>query len=493
MKKNILKRVAVVLTACTLAMGTIMCTMTFLTPTVVHAEEEYLYYATLDISSKGWKSYNTGLNYNLSGGTAGKIYQGAKLAVISEKVNNSGYKVAYVYSEDLGRTCYVTAKYLKKVETPDVTESTTSKKVYYFVESEPFGELKTLTETLYASKIYKNVNSLSRTATNITIINVFSSIESLKDFFGTENLDRLEIATYVAAYNGNTEELAKRKKTFESMYKYLETVRNSLTDCRDTLCKAPYLIRYFNISNVIDVTNDCNKLIATIDKVLKDNRYDVQVTAGEKAAREIATGEIQKVVAASEEDFGGKPRYIYSGTPYNGTSYGREWCVDYVQYMLKKATNDYCKDDLCGTVDRIAMSVSDYGGTLYVTCNSSYKYEKTSARTSLKNDTYYRDKINMNFNYDSDFQVQPGDIIVYGLAPTYRFAHVGLCVEVYEDGTFRTIEGNTSWNTYSGQCLNEKTRSLSWSYTNTSSGKTNYIMGVLRPNYAGTITMDDVK
>jgi len=75
MKKNILRRVAVVLTACALAMGTGVGTMTFLTPTVVHAEEEYLYYATLDISFKGWKSYNTGLNYNLSGGTAGKIYR----------------------------------------------------------------------------------------------------------------------------------------------------------------------------------------------------------------------------------------------------------------------------------------------------------------------------------------------------------------------------------------------------------------------------------
>jgi len=86
-------------------------------PTVVAYAQEYIYYATLDISSKGWSSYNTGLNYNMTGGTAGTIRQGAKLSVISEKVNKNGNKVAYVYSEDLKKNCYVSVKYLKKVET----------------------------------------------------------------------------------------------------------------------------------------------------------------------------------------------------------------------------------------------------------------------------------------------------------------------------------------------------------------------------------------
>lgn len=75
--------------------------------------QDYLYYGTLDIEAQGWSAYNTGLNYEMTGGTAGTIYQGAKLAVIDEKVDSSGRKVAYVYSEDLGKNCYVTSKYIK--------------------------------------------------------------------------------------------------------------------------------------------------------------------------------------------------------------------------------------------------------------------------------------------------------------------------------------------------------------------------------------------
>lgn len=82
--------------------------------------QEYIYYGVLNISIYGYKGYNTGLNYEMTGGTAGKIYDGAKLAVIDEKVNQSGKKVSYVYSEDLGRNCYVTTKYIKAI-TPSPT------------------------------------------------------------------------------------------------------------------------------------------------------------------------------------------------------------------------------------------------------------------------------------------------------------------------------------------------------------------------------------
>ena len=122
--KNIMKRVVALLVAFLLGVGSFSVLGN--SPTVVAYAQEYMYYATLDIAFKGWSGYNTGLNYDLTGGTAGTIRQGAKLSVINEKVNKNGNKVAYVYSEDLKKNCYVSVKYLKKVET---TETDTTSEV----------------------------------------------------------------------------------------------------------------------------------------------------------------------------------------------------------------------------------------------------------------------------------------------------------------------------------------------------------------------------
>jgi len=115
--KNNVKRVVALLVAFLLGVGRFNAVDNG--SMVVAYAQEYSYYATLDISSKGWSAYNTGLNYDMTGGTAGTIRQGAKLSVISEKTNSKGNKVAYVYSEDLKKNCYVSVKYLKKVETTE--------------------------------------------------------------------------------------------------------------------------------------------------------------------------------------------------------------------------------------------------------------------------------------------------------------------------------------------------------------------------------------
>lgn len=77
---------------------------------------EFPYYGTLDIEFRGWKDYSTGINYNLTGGTAGSLKQGAKLKVLNEQKNASGYMVSYCYSEDLGRYCYVSSRYIVREE-----------------------------------------------------------------------------------------------------------------------------------------------------------------------------------------------------------------------------------------------------------------------------------------------------------------------------------------------------------------------------------------
>lgn len=454
--------------------------------------QEYIYYATLDISSAGYSSYNTGLNYDLLHGTAGTIYQGAKLSVISEKINKKGNKVAYVYSEDLQKNCYVSVKYLKKVEVTETVTSSAGKDITCN-KSVSLTELTNFANTLYECERYENAGALSGTATNITIKSVYNSIKSLVEFLDLVNTENVEVNTFVAGYNNDITELAKYEKFFESMKNYLILQKEYLTEYRDALCKAPYWMRYLNISNVVDVTNDCNELISCIDNVLNENLYSVQVEAGKKAEIQVAANEAAKVIAVANKDYGNNPRYIYSGKPYNGTSYGRSWCADWVQFILENSGKDYFGGKLCGTVDNIAIAVSTYGGTLYVTCDSKYKYGNALTRTSLKNDTYYANKISMNFDYGENMMVLPGDVIIYGCEPTYRFAHVGLCVEVYEDGSFKTIEGNTSWANYKNQCLNEKKRSLDWSAKNYSTGEVSYIMGVLRPDYSGTINASDVK
>ena len=92
-------------------------------------------YGTLDLSSAGWKSYNAGLNANMDGGTAGTLYPGAKLEILEECTNAKGTLVYKVYSGDLNKECYVTAKYVKVDSTvvpPQTTQGivTENDKVY---------------------------------------------------------------------------------------------------------------------------------------------------------------------------------------------------------------------------------------------------------------------------------------------------------------------------------------------------------------------------
>ena len=67
----------------------------------------------LELASAGWTSYNAGLNENMTGGTAGTLYPGAKLEIINEKMNGNGVLTCRVYSPDLGVECYVNKKYIK--------------------------------------------------------------------------------------------------------------------------------------------------------------------------------------------------------------------------------------------------------------------------------------------------------------------------------------------------------------------------------------------
>lgn len=89
-----------------------------LTP-VKASEQEFPYTGTLDVSAKGWDEYYPGLNYDLTGGKAGTIRQGAKLTVISEQTNKNGNKVSYCYSEDLQQYCYVSSRYICKDKTEE--------------------------------------------------------------------------------------------------------------------------------------------------------------------------------------------------------------------------------------------------------------------------------------------------------------------------------------------------------------------------------------
>jgi len=76
---------------------------------VLYAEKKA---GILDLSSKGWSSYNVGLDKDMYADKAYTIYNGAKLDVLGEDTNVNGNKVYYVYSPDLNMKCYITAKYV---------------------------------------------------------------------------------------------------------------------------------------------------------------------------------------------------------------------------------------------------------------------------------------------------------------------------------------------------------------------------------------------
>ena len=248
MKNSFINRAVALLVAFLLGVGSFSALGN--SPTVVAYAQEYIYYATLDISSKGWSGYNTGLNYNMTGGTAGTIRQGAKLSVISEKVNKNGNKVAYVYSEDLQKNCYVSVKYLKKVEIIEIVTSSAGKDITCN-KSLNLAELTNFAKTLYECERYENAGVLSGTATNITIKSVYNSIKSMVEFLDLVNTENVEVNTFVAGYNNDITELGKYEKFFESMKNYLILQKEYLTEYRDALCKAPYWMRYLNISNVV--------------------------------------------------------------------------------------------------------------------------------------------------------------------------------------------------------------------------------------------------
>lgn len=453
MKNTMLKRTLAFFLALTLAAGMLATGTGNFEPTKVYAAE-YLYEATLEIASKGWSTYYTGLNYDMTGGTAGAIRQGAKLQVISEKVNKNGNTVAYVYSPDLGKNCYVSARYLKKVEqapvattplyeaTLDISSkgwSTYYPGINFDMTGDAAGAIRQGAKlTVYAEKVNKSGN---------TVAYVYSVDLGKYCYVSLRYIKKVEQAPVI---------------TPEAVCPVTPPVQAPAAACPVTPPAA-------------------NKPAATtpvITPAASKPATTTPVITPVVTRPAVSKASAQAVVSEALKDYNNNPRYIYSGTPYNGSSYGRQWCVDYVQAMMERAGADFFDDKLCGTVDTLAIVVSEHGGTLYVTCDSKYKYNGVSTRTSLKN-SGYKNTINFDFSCDNTMSVQSGDIIIYGCNNSYRFAHVGLCVETLGGGKFRTIEGNTSWNGYSNQCLNEKERSLSWS----SGGY--YIMGVLRPNYSG--------
>lgn len=82
------------------------------TPTNTPSVQEKQY-ATLDLSGTGWNTYNVGLDKEMNADKAYPISNGAKLEVLGEYINAKGNKVYQVFSYDLNRECYISAKYVK--------------------------------------------------------------------------------------------------------------------------------------------------------------------------------------------------------------------------------------------------------------------------------------------------------------------------------------------------------------------------------------------
>lgn len=80
-------------------------------------------YGMLDLSATNWSGYNVGLDKDMYADKAYTIRHGAKLEILGKYTNAKGNQVYHVYSFDLGRECYISAKYVKIEEDKIETES----------------------------------------------------------------------------------------------------------------------------------------------------------------------------------------------------------------------------------------------------------------------------------------------------------------------------------------------------------------------------------
>lgn len=74
----------------------------------------------------GWSSYNMGLNLEMTGGTAGTIYQDETLVILDKAINSKNVEIAYVYVPRLCTYGYVSSRYIVNYTSSDAILDLTS-------------------------------------------------------------------------------------------------------------------------------------------------------------------------------------------------------------------------------------------------------------------------------------------------------------------------------------------------------------------------------
>ena len=410
---------------------------------------QYLYVGTLDISSTTWTVYvPDNKSFEMNGGAAGEIKQGSKLYVINEKTNSKGNLVAYVYSEDLKVNCYVTAKFIKKIEENNGSIS----------ENEEIKALRKQYGDALDSFI-EGLDDLAKTGmkeviTPVDAVKLFISSaqaywtlgealslagESINEVLDTETI------WYKNLYQTHSEIMAMLVNQVNKGGSFSEDLLNSATA---TVNESKAFLREDILKNrnkqynifVRDAFDDLLEKVDTIEvdynKVYKDiggEYYNSQSLLNKIRSREL-------IIEVAENEY-----TKYGKTKAEGADYSTgQWCVSFCSWCAKTAG--------------IPSEVMPLNGTnVWI----------------FKNDVLNRG--GKYYDTNTDYIPRPGDFVIYGTKENHN-GHIGLIVEVdVEAKMVTTIEGNTSKENGDGTVgyLSKKWRSFN----------SDLVSGWLSPNY----------
>jgi len=416
-------------------------------------------YGTLDISNAGWKSYSVGVNANFTGGTYGQIYQGAVLEILEECTNAKGTLVYKVYSADLGKECYVTAKY--------VTISTDN-----------------------------TVNNQEQTPDGVygATINMFNtllnSLNETKEVFSQSNYWIYDDYHKIHLPNLITDTGLIQQK-FESIYnqtfdeKDISYSLYSMRLLRETLEKDIYLLKEYRDSLSVKLLGG-DTLKKSIDEVVSWFEWNSQdqinqlIEAIKKEAKEARRVKIVEVAYQEFENNKTNPfskrqdvKYNYNRPSADDGSKPAAWCASFVNWcayaagipesIIPHETQESAyiskngKDYSLAYVPHLVEYMQKYCGAVLYTIDSE----------AMTSGTYVP---------------RAGDLIIY-MSGSGGMRHIGLVVD-FDEVSKRviTIEGNTT-DTETKATGYIETKNRAYMNQNVAPSQDFYLLGYLAPNY----------
>lgn len=416
-------------------------------------------YGTLDLTSAGWSSYSVGINANFTGGTHGKIYQGAKLEILEECTNAKGTLVYRVYSFDLEKECYVTAKYVKISTDTSV------------------GNVEQTTGGVYGATI-NMFNTL------LNSLNETKEVFSQSNYWIYDDYHKIHLPNLIT-------DTGLIQQKFESIYnqtfdeKDISYSLYSMRLLRETLEKDIYLLKEYRDSLSVKLLGG-DTLKKSIDEVVSWFEWNSQdqinqlIEAIKKEAKEARRVKIVEVAYQEFENNKTNPfskrqdvKYNYNRPSADDGSKPAAWCASFVNWcayaagipesIIPHETQESAyiskngKDYSLAYVPHLVEYMQKYCGAVIYTIDSE----------AMTSGTYVP---------------RAGDLIIY-MSGSGGMRHIGLVVD-FDEVSKRviTIEGNTT-DTETKATGYIETKNRAYMNQNVAPSQDFYLLGYLAPNY----------